>query len=89
MLFRSILNPATGAPYENDLLGVTIICKNSVDGDGLSTVCFSLGLEGGMELIENTNGAEAIFITKDNQFHCSSGIGDTVMFEEIQNAGNP
>ncbi len=42
-----------------------------------------------MELIENTNGAEAIFITKDNQFHCSSGIGDTVMFEEIQNAGNP
>lgn len=88
-IYHHILNPATGAPYENDLLGVTIICKNSVDGDGLSTVCFSLGLEGGMELIENTNGAEAIFITKDNQFHCSSGIGDTVMFEEIQNAGNP
>lgn len=81
-LYHHILNPATGYPYENNLLGVTIICQNSVDGDGLSTTCFSLGLEKGMELIEGLPDTEAVFITEDYKFHCSSGIGDTIPFEE-------
>ena len=51
-IYHHILNPDTGYPYENQLLGVTIICPNSVDGDGLSTTCFSLGLEDGMDFIE-------------------------------------
>lgn len=80
-LYHHILNPATGYPYENNLLGVTIICKNSADGDGLSTACFSLGLEKGMELIERLSDTEAIFITDDEQFHCTSGIGDTIPFD--------
>lgn len=83
-LYHHILNPADGYPYENDLLGVTIICQDSVDGDGLSTVCFSLGLEQGMELIERLPDTEAVFITKDNKLHCSSGIGDRIPFEELQ-----
>ena len=82
-LYHHILNPATGYPYENDLYGVTIICKNSVDGDGLSTTCFSLGLEKGMALIESLPNTEAIFITKDNEIHTSSGIGEDVPFQRI------
>ena len=81
-LYHHIINPATGYPYENTLVGVTIICKDSVDGDGLSTTCFSLGLEKGMELIESMPDTEGIFITEDYNFHCSSGIGDTIPFEE-------
>lgn len=81
-LYHHILNPSTGYPYENNLLGVTIICQESVDGDGLSTTCFSLGLEKGMELIESLPDTECIFITEDYEFHCSSGIGDTIPFEE-------
>ncbi len=81
-IYHHILNPATGYPYENDLFGVTILCPHSVDGDGLSTACFSLGLEKGMELIESLDDTEAVFITNDGQFHCSSGIGDTIPFEE-------
>ena len=60
-IYHHILNPKTGYPYDNQLLGVTIICKNSVDGDGLSTVCFSLGLDNGMELIESIKDTEAVF----------------------------
>ena len=41
-IYHHILNPSTGYPYENNLLSVTVICQNSVDGDGLSTTCFSL-----------------------------------------------
>lgn len=82
-IYHHILNPNTGYPYENQLLGVTIICPNSVDGDGLSTTCFSLGLDDGMDFIETLKDTEAIFITKDYKFHCSSGIGTSIPFEEI------
>ncbi len=80
-IYHHILNPATGYPYENDLLGVSILCQNSVDGDGLSTTCFSLGLTDGMELIESLADTEAVFITQDYEFHCSSGIGDKIPFK--------
>lgn len=88
-LYHHILNPATGYPYNNELYGVTIICKNSVDGDGLSTTCFSLGLEKGMELIESLTDTEAIFITSDNEIHQSSGIGNKISILTSQNADNP
>lgn len=35
--YHHILDPRTGYPYENGLIQVTIISKESVDGDGLST----------------------------------------------------
>lgn len=79
-LYHHILNPATGYPYNNSLTGITIICNDSVDGDGLSTTCFSLGLEQGMALIESLPDTEAIFITKDNQIQTSSGIGTTIPY---------
>lgn len=67
--YHHILNPKTGYPYENGLLGVTIISDSSADGDALSTTCFALGLEKGMELIKSLDHAEAIFITDDYQLH--------------------
>ncbi len=33
-LYHHILNPKTGYPYDNGLTQVTIISKDSVDGDG-------------------------------------------------------
>lgn len=81
--YHHILNPDTGYPYENGLLGVTVICPDSVDGDGLSTSCFSLGLEDGMALIERLSDTEAVFLTDDYKFHCSSGIQDTIPFESF------
>lgn len=81
-LYHHILNPKTGFPVENDLLSVTIISNDSMNGDALSTTCFVLGLEKGLELIENTNDVEAIFVCRDNSLHFSSGIGTIVPFEE-------
>ncbi len=78
--YHHILDTATGYPYDNGLLGVTVVTKKSVDGDGLSTTCFSLGLEEGMALIERTKDAEAIFITDDYKLHTSSGIGTKIPF---------
>ena len=81
--YHHILNPHTGYPYGNHLLGVTIICDDSVDGDGLSTTCFTLGLEDGMALIESLVDVEAIFITDDYELHTSSGMGTTIPYQAL------
>ena len=73
-LYHHILNPSTGYPYENGLTSVTILSDISVDGDGLSTSCYALGLEKGMELIENLPGVEALFITEDGEMHYSENF---------------
>lgn len=73
-LYHHILDPDTGWPVENDLLAVSIVSERSVDGDALSTACFVLGLEAGMDLVEDTEGVEAVFITDDFQVHLSSGL---------------
>lgn len=77
-LYHHILDTETGYPYENDLYEVTILSKDSVDGDALSTTCFALGLEKGMELIESLPDTEAIFITSKEEIHTSSGIGKEI-----------
>lgn len=66
--YHHILDPATGYPYENDLVAVTIISKTSVEGDALSTSCFALGLEEGMKFAES-HGVHAVFVTKDGRSH--------------------
>ncbi len=81
-LYHHILDTSTGYPYENGLLGVTIITDSSADGDALSTTCFSLGIKDGMELIERLPGTEAIFITEDYALHKSSGIGTDIPLRE-------
>lgn len=64
-IYHHILVPSTGYPADNELLSVTILSKESADGDALSTSCLLLGLEKGKELIESKEGVEAIFVTKD------------------------
>ena len=82
-VYHHILNPATGYPYENGLLSVSIICASSADADGLSTACFALGRTEGLKLIESLPETEAVFITKDRKFYCSSGIGTDIPFEPL------
>ena len=64
-LYHHIINPSTGYSYNNDLVAVTIICDKSETADALSTSCYSLGLNKGLELINSIDGCHAIFITKD------------------------
>lgn len=74
--YHHILNPRDGYPYENGLVSVTIISDLSVDGDALSTTCFSLGLDKGMKLINSIKDAYGVFITDDYVIHYSDGAKD-------------
>ena len=82
--YHHILDTATGYPYDNGLLGVSIITDESVDGDGLSTTCFALGLADGMALVESLDNTEAIFITEDYELHFSSGMGTKIPYQVME-----
>ena len=71
--YHHLLNPDTGYPYDNGLIAVTIVSPHSVDGDALSTACFSMGLEKGMALLQSMEGIYGYFITGDYEIHYSDG----------------
>lgn len=73
-LYHHILNTKTGYPVTNGLWGVTILSDSSMEGDAYSTICMCLGLEDSLELIEKTDGMEALFITEDIELYYSSGF---------------
>lgn len=73
-IYHHILDPKSGYPVNNNLNSVTIVSDSSELGDALSTACFVLGIEKGMELINSQKNIEAVFITKDNKLHLSNGL---------------
>jgi thiamine biosynthesis lipoprotein len=74
--YHHLLDPKTGYPYHNGLVSVTVITKISGDADGLTTACFSQGLEGGLKLINSLDGVYGIFITDDYEVYYSNGAKD-------------
>jgi FAD:protein FMN transferase len=75
--YHHILDPNTGYPVENGLWSITIISDSSMDGDALSTLVFAEGLEKGLEIVENLENVDAIFVTEDFNVIVSSGIKET------------
>lgn len=73
-IYHHILDTKTGYPLQNNLLQVTILSSSSTHGDALSTVCFVLGEDKGMELIESLDDTEAVFITSNGSILSSSGV---------------
>ncbi len=80
--YHHILNPRTGYPYNNNLISVTILSKQSTDGDGLSTSCFALGLDKGLKLVESLPDTYAIFITSDYKVHFSKRFQDAFHYTQ-------
>ena len=73
-LYHHILDTKTGYPIENDLYSVTVISDDSVDGDGYSTMLFTMGLERALNYVKATPSIEAIFITTDGRVIPSTKI---------------
>ncbi|WP_411680799.1 FAD:protein FMN transferase [Clostridium thailandense] len=73
-IFHHIINPSTGYPSESDILSATIISDYSIDGDGLSTGIYIMGLPKAIDLIESIKGVDAIFINNNKEIHVTSGM---------------
>lgn len=68
-----IFDPRTGrSPTE--FASVSVLAKTGLLADGLSTTLFVLGLEQGVELIEATPGADALFVLKDGRTLATHGF---------------
>lgn len=72
--FHHILNPKTGYPSESKIVSATIISDKSIQGDGLSTGVYIMGVEKSLKLIESIDGVDAIFITETKEVYATSGI---------------
>ena len=72
--YHHILNPSTGYCYDNDLSSVTIVSKSSLQGDALSTVCFALGKEKGLALLNSIKNVSGCFIDDHNQISYSKNF---------------
>lgn len=68
-----IIDPRTGYPINSGLMSVTVIASSSADADGLAKAIV-LGLDKGMELVQNYGQAEAIFITNDKKIYVTPGL---------------
>ena len=71
--YHHLLNPRDGYPFQNGLISVTILSDISADGDGMTTACFSLGLDEGLKLVNSLDGIYGIFITDDYEVYYSDG----------------
>lgn len=72
--YHHILSPFDGYPFNNEIMGVTIVSDLSIDGDALSTSTFALGLTEGIKFINSIPNVDAIFITKDHKVYLTDGI---------------
>lgn len=77
--YHHILDATTGYPASSGVISVTVICDKGILSDALSTVCFILGYEKSLPVLEYY-GAKAIFVDESLNI---SYVGD-VDFEVFQ-----
>lgn len=83
--YSHILDPRTGYPADSGLMSVTIVAPSSTWADGLAKVLV-LGLDEGRKIIENYDGAEAIFITTGQEIYVTPGLEDCFYLEDASHA---
>ena len=75
--YHHIIDAETLMPAER-YLSVTVVCRDSGLGDGLSTALFCMSPEDGLALVEQTPNAEAIWVLADGTQKTSAGFNNFV-----------
>ena len=76
-----IIDPRTSWPSNSEIASVTVISKSSMDGDGLTTSAFMVGLEKAKEIINALDSVDCVIVTKDKRIYVSEGIKDNFKIE--------
>lgn len=86
--YHHILDPRTGYPFDNGVVSISVITKESIKGDAYSTALFSLGLEDGMKLVNSKENLDAVWVVKNNdnyEVYISEGLeGKFKMIEAVK-----
>lgn len=75
VLYHHIVDPSTGYPANNGLKSVTIVTKDGMLADGLSTSIYIMGYEKGVEYWRaNSDEFEMVIMTDDGQIWITEGL---------------
>ena len=71
--YHHIIDPQTGYPADGKVRSVTILSRDGLLSDALSTACFVLGVEEGLKLAEQYE-AEVLFVLENGEVVMSEGM---------------
>lgn len=71
--YTHIIDPRSCMPVRG-LRSATIICSNAELADALATAVFVMGVEAGLNLINQLKGIECLLIDEENKMYPSSGL---------------
>lgn len=71
--YHHIFDPKTGYPADNGLISVTICTNDGFLSDALSTACFVMGLDKGLQYAED-KGVDAIFVTAEKKVYITKSL---------------
>lgn len=79
--YSHILDPETGAPVDNGLRSVTVVCDDGARADALSTAMFVLGEEAALDNWRTNGDFELVLITADGRVVVTDGLRDSIREE--------